>query len=91
MEEVESEVQQITLEGLTFENYFTSELSADEDVSNSRRQVHGACFSRVLPTATAKHKPLAGTEDVCSLIGISRFSCSKSLSESTYFNAQKSS
>ena len=54
MEEVESEVQQITLEELTFENYFSSELSADEDVSNSRRQVHGACFSRVLPTATAK-------------------------------------
>ena len=71
MEEVESEVQQITLEGLTFENYFSSELSADEDVSNSRRQVHGACFSRVLPTATAKPKTLAVTEDVCSLIGIS--------------------
>ena len=71
MEEVESEVQQITLEGLTFENYFSSELSADEDVSNSRRQVHGACFSRVLPTATAKPETLAVTEDVCSLIGIS--------------------
>ena len=38
------------LDDLVFDNRFISELPADEETINHRREVIGACYSRVKPT-----------------------------------------
>ena len=53
MEKSKSQIRQVKLGDLTFENPFTNELRGDEELTNSRRQVHNAYYSRVLPTPTA--------------------------------------
>ncbi len=57
--------------GLTFTNRFTRDLPADPIVENTRRQVHGACFSRVEPTPTAAPRLIAHSAEVAELLGIS--------------------
>ena len=56
--------------GLTFTNRFTHDLPADPETENSRRQVHGACFSRVAPTPTAAPNLIAHSAEVAELLGI---------------------
>ena len=55
---------------MIFENPFTNELHGDELLTNTRRQVHNAYYSRVFPTPTAAPKTLAVSEEVCLLLGI---------------------
>ena len=55
---------------LKFDNAFTRELPADPVAENTRRQVAGACFSRVHPTAVAKPRLVAHSTEVAQLLGI---------------------
>lgn len=47
------------LNGLNFDNRWLRELPGDEETDNYRRQVYGACHSRVMPTAVPKPSLLA--------------------------------
>ena len=58
------------LDELPFDNRFTRELPADPETSNQRRQVHGALFSRVLPTPVAAPVTLAWSPEVAELLGL---------------------
>jgi serine/tyrosine/threonine adenylyltransferase len=56
---------------LVFDNSFARELPADPELSNRRRQVHGACYSRVLPTKVHAPYLLAHSREVAELLGLS--------------------
>ena len=70
MEKPESQIRQVKLGDLTFDNPFTNELRGDEEITNTRRQVHNAYYSRVLPTPTAAPETLVVSEEVSLLLGI---------------------
>ncbi len=57
-----------SLQTLRFDNRFSAELPADPELRNFRRQVAGACFSRVQPTAVARPRLLAYSREVCELL-----------------------
>ena len=59
------------LDSLDFDNRFTAELAGDEVTTNTRRQVHGASYSRVEPTATAAPEMVAVSDEMLELLGIS--------------------
>ncbi len=63
------------LDRLLFDNRFTAELPADPDRSNRRRQVHRACFSRVVPTPVSAPKTLAWSPEVADLLGLAPEVC----------------
>ena len=50
-----------------FDNRFTSELPADEQRSKQPRQVHGACYSWVDPTAVSQPRLISVATDVAAL------------------------
>ena len=54
-----------------FDNRFVRELSADADLENRSRQVHGACYTEVLPTPVAAPKSLAVAREVADLLDLS--------------------
>lgn len=54
---------------LRFDNRFTSELPADPTLDNAIRQVRGAAFSRVAPTAVSSPRLLAVTADLAEELG----------------------
>ena len=54
----------------TFESRFTEQLPADPEASNYRRQVSGACYSRVLPTRVAEPRLIAHSREVAELLGL---------------------
>lgn len=58
------------LDALPFDNAFTRELPGDEVVDGPRRQLRGALFSRVHPTATAAPVTLAWSPEVAHDLGI---------------------
>ena len=57
---------------LKFDNRFARELPADPDQSNTIRQVHGACFSRVRPKAVSRPQLIASSFEVAESLGIDR-------------------
>ncbi len=59
------------LQTLRFDNSFIRDLPGDPEVSARRRQVHGALFSRIAPTAVAKPRLIAHSREVAALLGIS--------------------
>ncbi len=59
-----------TLANLKFDNRFTTELPGDPELQNFRRQVAGACYSRVQPTTVARPHLLAHSREVCELLGL---------------------
>jgi len=63
------------LASLVFDNSFTRELPADEETANHRRQVHGACYSRVLPTPVAAPSLVAHSSEVAALLDLSDSAC----------------
>jgi uncharacterized protein YdiU (UPF0061 family) len=63
------------LDQLTFDNRFVRELPADEEPLNTRRQVLGACYSRVLPTPVAKPQCVAYAQEVAELLDLSPELC----------------
>ncbi|SJM94338.1 protein adenylyltransferase SelO [Crenothrix polyspora] len=63
------------LNQLQFDNRFISELPADSVTSNTRRQVVGACYSRVLPTPVKKPQKIAYSKEVATLLDLSDEVC----------------
>ena len=53
-----------------FDNRFVNELPGDPVADNRRRQVHGACWSRVEPTAVAAPRLLAYSPEVAALLDL---------------------
>lgn len=60
------------LDTLHFDNRFTRELPADSQAANVRRQVRGACYSRVAPTPVAAPRLIAYAREVAELLDITR-------------------
>ena len=60
-----------SLTELEFDNRFVNELPSDADLSNSRRQVIGACYSRVLPTQVINPTLIAHATEVGELLDLS--------------------
>lgn len=58
------------LDRLPFDNRFTRDLPADPDERNVRRQVEGAAFTRVPPTAVASPTTIAWSPEVAALLGL---------------------
>jgi serine/tyrosine/threonine adenylyltransferase len=58
-----------------FDNRFSRELPADPQVTNFRRQVHGACYSRVAPTPVAAPHLIAYAREVAELLDITPAIC----------------
>ena len=63
------------LDDLIFDNRFIRELPADAETINNRRQVIGACYSRVLPTAVAKPQMVAYSREVAELLDLTTDMC----------------
>ncbi|HEX2577753.1 MAG TPA: YdiU family protein, partial [Aquihabitans sp.] len=63
------------LDHLPFDNRFTRELPGDPEVSPRRRQVHGAAYSRQLPTAVASPRTVAWSPEVAELLGLTPEVC----------------
>jgi uncharacterized protein YdiU (UPF0061 family) len=55
---------------LRFDNRFLAELPGDPEEGSHRRQVHGACWSRVMPTPVAAPRLLAHSPEVAALLDI---------------------
>jgi len=53
-----------------FDNRFIQELPGDSEEGPRRRQVHGACWSRVLPTPVAAPRLLAWSPEVAALLDL---------------------
>ena len=58
-----------SLDELSFDNRFTAALPADPDAGNNRRQVVGACYSRVEPTPVPAPHLLAHSAEMFNLLG----------------------
>ncbi len=61
----------VELSQLRFDNRFTQNLPADTEEKNFRRQVRGACYSRVLPTRVAAPKLIGYSKEVGEILGFS--------------------
>jgi uncharacterized protein YdiU (UPF0061 family) len=55
---------------LNFDNRFVRELPGDAESSNTPRQVHGAAYTRVAPTAVAAPRLLAWSREVAADLGL---------------------
>ena len=64
-----------TLETLAFDNRFTRELPADKETANNRRQVTGACYSRVRPQQVPRPQLVACAAEVCAELGLDESAC----------------
>lgn len=64
-----------TLDTLPFDNRFTRDLPADPIAENYRRQVLGACYSRVQPVQVPKPKLVAFAREVSSELGLDEETC----------------
>ncbi|MEQ1635111.1 MAG: protein adenylyltransferase SelO [Methylococcales bacterium] len=70
-----SQPKHLHLDDLIFDNRFIHELPDDPDVSNKRRQVYGACYSRVLPTPVANPSLVAYSREVADFLDLTREAC----------------
>jgi serine/tyrosine/threonine adenylyltransferase len=58
-------------EQLRFDNQFVRNLPGDPNPVNQRRQVHGACFSRVKPTPVRAPRVIGWSEECAALLDLS--------------------
>ncbi|MFA6163946.1 MAG: hypothetical protein WC685_11015, partial [Methylobacter sp.] len=65
----------ISFDALTFDNRFLRELPCDPETANNRRQVYGACYSRVLPAKVAHPQMVAYSREVAELLDLSLEDC----------------
>ena len=63
------------LDDLIFDNRFIRELPADEETLNNRRQVFGACYSRVKPTPVVNPLRVAYSREVAELLDLTPDAC----------------
>ena len=68
-------VKRQALAGLNFDNRFTRELPADPDTTNARRQVYGACYSRVRSTPVAEPRLVAYASEVAEDLDLTHEDC----------------
>ncbi len=61
----------MALQHLNFDNRFLADLPVDPISENHRRQVNGACSSRVRPTAVAAPQTIAVAKEVAELLDLS--------------------
>jgi uncharacterized protein YdiU (UPF0061 family) len=61
----------MSLENLHFDNRFTRELPADPEAENVRRQVMGACYSRVAPSRFAAPRLIAYSREMAECLDLS--------------------
>ena len=64
---------------LRFDNRFLRELPADSIADNRRRQVRGACYSRVQPTPVAAPRLVAYSREAAALLDLSEDACSSKI------------
>ena len=64
-----------TLNALKFDNRFTRELPADPEGANFRRQVSGACYSRVAPKKVTKPELVAYAPEMGEALGFTKELC----------------
>ncbi|WP_332674212.1 protein adenylyltransferase SelO [Aromatoleum sp.] len=57
------------MKSLAFDNRFVHDLPGDPEPSAHVRQVHGACYSRVMPTAVRAPQLVAWSPEVAALVG----------------------
>ncbi|BCL59514.1 UPF0061 protein [Desulfomarina profundi] len=67
-----------SLDDLIFDNRFFRDLPSDPIQENSRRQIRGACYSRVTPRKVSSPHLLAFSPEVARLLGISIETCRSS-------------
>jgi uncharacterized protein YdiU (UPF0061 family) len=60
-----------SLHSLRFDNRLVRDLPADSEMDNYRRQVTGAIYSRVNPTAVKKPELIAAAAEVAALLDLS--------------------
>lgn len=65
----------MSLDSLNFTNRFTTQLDADPNPANSRRQVYEAFYSRVKPTAVADPTLVAYSSEVADELGLDEDTC----------------
>jgi serine/tyrosine/threonine adenylyltransferase len=58
-----------------FDNRFTQQLPGDQETRNFRRQVHGACYSRVLPTPVPSPRLVAFSREMADELLLSADAC----------------
>jgi len=63
------------LNHLNFDNHFIKHLPEDKEVTNQRRQVENACYSRVVPTTVASPQLVAYSKEVAALFDLSEDDC----------------
>ncbi len=63
------------LGNLRFDNRFVSQLPGDIETRNHRRQVAGACYSRVVPTPVSQPRLVAYSPEVAELLGLTETEC----------------
>jgi uncharacterized protein YdiU (UPF0061 family) len=63
------------LDDLNFDNRYIRELPADAEAGNHRRQVFGACYSRVEPTPVANPQRVAYSQEVAALLDLTEEAC----------------
>ena len=63
------------LEGLRFDNRFTRELPVDPLSDNRRRQVYGACSSRVRPVGASQPRLIAFSREAAALLDLTEADC----------------
>ncbi len=63
------------MDSLIFDNRYTRQLPADPDPDNSRRQVFGACYSRVKPARVLSPKLVIYSREVAGLLDLSKAFC----------------
>ena len=63
------------LDALHFDNAFVRELPGDPEPANTRRQVNGACYSRVAPTPVRAPRLVAWSAEVAALLDLDDASC----------------
>lgn len=67
--------ESVSLQQLKFDNRFVNELPSDPDLTNSRRHVLEACYSRVMTTKVAAPKTIAYSREVAELLNLDISEC----------------
>ncbi|WP_432648902.1 protein adenylyltransferase SelO [Methylomarinum roseum] len=65
----------IGLDNLVFDNRFIQELPADPETENYRRQVTGACYSRVFPTPAIQPALVSYSQEMAEQLGLNAGDC----------------
>lgn len=68
-----------TLQALDFDNSFTRALPGDSESVNKRRQVSGACYSRVTPTSVSRPHLVACAREVAQTLDLDEQACASDL------------